>query len=232
MTSDSADTNAPKEILFQGLRGVQGSAVVALLFREAGGDRPLIIGMSPHDAWKIMGILEEKSLREHSPDAPPEALSFALFVGQLLRTVGASVDHVLITGYDNHMWKSTVVLRAPSGEQDLVCRASDGVALALAMDAKTYATEAALDFAPPGAGPGPMGPPGPFGPPLGGNPFGSPGGPGPNPFGPFPPPGPQGGGLPGPFGPGGPLGPPRPPGGGLPGPFGPGMPPPRDRPLN
>ena len=102
--------------------------MVLLVFREAGGDRPLVIGMGPHDAWKIMGILEEKALRARSPDAPPEALSFALFVHQLLRTVGTSVEQVLVTGYDNHMWKSTVTLQTPAGRQELVCRASDGVA--------------------------------------------------------------------------------------------------------
>ena len=211
----------PKEITFQGLRAVPNSPIVAMFFREEGGDRPVIIGMGPHDAWKIIGILEEKTVRARTPDAPPQPLSFFLFIQQLLKTVDATIDLVLVTGYDNNMWKSTLVMKTPQGEKQLVCRASDGIAIAMAVDAKTYATEEALDFikmeGPPPT-PGPFGPPSPFGPPgPGGNPF-SGGGPGP-----FGPPGlggnPFSGGGPGPFGPSGPRS--------SPGPFGPFGPPPR-----
>lgn len=218
-----------KEIAFQGLRGVQGSPVIALLFRESGGDRAVVIGMGPHDAWKIMGILEERALRARTGEEYHPALSFFTFLQEFMKTMDAHVEKLVITGFEDGMWKGLLTVKGPAGERELVCRASDGVALALGAQAKVYATEKALDFVPPPQPqPGPFGPPGgpgfgpggpgfgpggpggpdPFGPP-GGGPFGPPGG---GPFGP-------GGGGPGPFGPpgGGSFGPPRGPGN----PFGP-----------
>ena len=191
----------PKEVAFQGLRGVQGSQLIALLFMEVDGDRPFIFGVGPPDAWKIMSALDEESLRSRSGDSFDPALSFFFFIQHLMKSMDVRLERVVITGFDGGMWKSTVYLKTAQGPRELVCRASDGVAMALGSAAKIYVTEEAISFiptAPPSPQPG-MGPQGPFGPTPG------PGGPGP-----FAPPGP--GGMPGggPFGPSGPRIPPSP----------------------
>ncbi len=122
--------------------------MVAILFREMDGARTVAIGMGPNDAWKIMGMLEEKSLRQRAGEQFEPALSFFFFLQQLMKKVEASIDQVVITGYENGMWKATLSLAGSHGSQEIVCRASDGVALGLATEANIFATEEALEYEP------------------------------------------------------------------------------------
>ena len=137
-----------KEVAFEGLRGVQGSPIIALQFREMDGPRTVAIGMGPNDAWKIMGVLEEKSLRQKAGEQFDPALSFFLFLGQFMQSVESKIDRLVITGYDGNMWKATLSVDGPQGPREIVCRASDGVALAMAAEAKVYATDEALSHQP------------------------------------------------------------------------------------
>ena len=199
-------SSEPKEVTFQGLRGVQGSQLIALLFMELDGDRPFIFGVGPPDAWKIMSVLDEESLRARSGEAFDPALSFFFFIQQLMKGMDVRLDRVVITGFDGGMWKSTAYFKTSQGPREVACRASDGVAMALAAEAKIFVTEEAISFipaSPPSPQPG-IGPQDPFGPGPGqtglGDPFGGPG-----PFGP------SGGGMfGGPTGPSGPRMPPSP----------------------
>ena len=122
--------------------------MVVLLFHEMDGPRTIAIGMGPNDAWKIMGVLEERSLRERTGEHFDPALSFFFFLGHFMRSVDAKIEHVVITGYENSMWKSTISLVGPRGRREITCRASDGVALAMAAEAKIYATDEALNVQP------------------------------------------------------------------------------------
>ena len=57
-----------------------------------------------------------------------------------MNKVGARIERVVITGYDGAMWKAKVSLKALDEERALVCRASDGIAVGMAANAKLLAS--------------------------------------------------------------------------------------------
>ena len=122
--------------------------MMGIVYREMDGSRLVAIGIGPNDAWKIMGVLQEKQIRENMGANYDAALSFYYFIGELMKALHAKLDRLLITGYDGAMWKSTMCLTTLEGPKELVCRASDGAAIALAAECPVYATDEALNMQP------------------------------------------------------------------------------------
>ena len=137
-----------KEVVFQGLHRAEDSSMLGIVYREIDGPRLVAIGIGPNDAWKIMGVVQEKQIRQNMGANYDTALSFYYFIGELMKALQAKLDRLLITGYDGAMWKSTMYLTTPEGAKELVCRASDGAAIAFAAECPVFATNEALNMQP------------------------------------------------------------------------------------
>lgn len=108
-----------------------------LILREHGGQQRLLpIMIGPAEASSIHYALEGVT--------SPRPMTHDLFV-DVLATLGATLDHVVVTEIREHTYYATLHLQTPTGMRQVSSRPSDAMALAARTGSPIFATEALLD---------------------------------------------------------------------------------------
>ena len=109
-----------------------------VMLREEDGDRgrvlPILIGI--HEGSAIHTAMEGIT--------PPRPLTHDL-LAIMMRTLGATLDKVIITDVREHTFYAELHLVTAGGTHVVSCRPSDAIALAVRVDAPIFASEALLD---------------------------------------------------------------------------------------
>ena len=116
------------------IRETQDMHVVEL--REEGGERvfPIVIGL--HEAAAI-----ERRLMGQQPPRPQTHELLA----NVIHTLGASVEHVLINDLREHTFFACLMLRKDGEQVEVDSRPSDAIALGVATDVPIYVEEHVLE---------------------------------------------------------------------------------------
>lgn len=108
-----------------------------VLLQETVGDQrllPILIGGAEASAihYALEGV------------QPPRPLTHDLFV-TVLQTLGAQLDHVLVTEVRDHTYYAELHLTTPAGPKVVSSRPSDAIALAVRCGAPLFAADDLLD---------------------------------------------------------------------------------------
>lgn len=109
-----------------------------LILREKNKDRYLPIWIGPTEADAIA-----MKLKGESPPRPQtHDLAFAA-----INALSGSIDSVVIHRLENDTFYARMIIKAKEGRQELDCRPSDGMAMAVRAGAPILVTEEVLDRA-------------------------------------------------------------------------------------
>ncbi|MBA2422571.1 MAG: bifunctional nuclease family protein [Chitinophagales bacterium] len=110
----------------------------AIILKEIGGERKLILNVSLYEAESILVIMED--IRLERP------LMHDLFV-DLLNLLRSRVEEVTLDDFNRGIFHSSLVVRAQEEEFRLTARSCDAVALAIRFSSPIYAYESVLEKA-------------------------------------------------------------------------------------
>lgn len=127
-----------KEVVLAFVGVVPGSGERLMGLREADGTRTLVMGIGPAEAASIaIGAGRVKTERPLTHD----------LVGDLFNRFEVDVRRVVIHDLRDHAFIAVLDLDTPQGVQEIDCRPSDGVALAVRSKAPIFAAEGVLERA-------------------------------------------------------------------------------------
>ena len=109
-----------------------------VILRENDSDRYLPIWIGPAEADAIAVKLQDLSV--------PRPLTHDL-LQEVIDKLGGSIKHILVNDLQNDTFFATITIEVNGGSEDIDCRPSDAVALAVRAKVPIYANEAVLDKA-------------------------------------------------------------------------------------
>ena len=109
-----------------------------VILKEKNSDRYLPIWIGPAEADAIAGKLQDLSV--------PRPLTHDL-LRTVIDTLGASVKHILVNDLQNDTFFAKISLQTNGTSQEIDCRPSDAVALAVRAQVPIFVEEAVLDKA-------------------------------------------------------------------------------------
>ena len=109
-----------------------------VILRENDSDRYLPIWIGPAEADAIAVKLQDLSV--------PRPLTHDL-LREIIDKLGGSIKHILVNDLQNDTFFATITIEVNGGSEDIDCRPSDAVALAVRAKVPIYANEAVLDKA-------------------------------------------------------------------------------------
>jgi bifunctional DNase/RNase len=109
-----------------------------VILKEVDADRYLPIWIGPAEADAIAVKLQDLSV--------PRPLTHDL-LRTVIDTLGASVQHILVSDLQNDTFYAKIAIQTNGATQDIDCRPSDAVALAVRAQVPIYVDESVLDKA-------------------------------------------------------------------------------------
>lgn len=109
-----------------------------MVLREVDGNRLIVISIGLSEATAIAVAVEGVSA--------PRPMTHDLLVG-LIRRLQAELTRVVIHDLRNETFIGQIDLRTEKGVQEIDCRPSDAIALAVRLQAPIYVTEGVLEAA-------------------------------------------------------------------------------------
>ena len=109
-----------------------------VILREDGSDRYLPIWIGPAEADAIAVKLQDLSV--------PRPLTHDL-LREVIDKLGGSIKHILVNDLQNDTFFATITIEVNGHSEDIDCRPSDAVALAVRAKVPIYANESVLDKA-------------------------------------------------------------------------------------
>ncbi len=109
-----------------------------VILRENDSDRYLPIWIGPAEADAIAVKLQDLSV--------PRPLTHDL-LREVIDKLGGSIKHILVNDLQNDTFYATITIDVNGAEEDIDCRPSDAVALAVRAQVPIYANESVLDKA-------------------------------------------------------------------------------------
>ncbi|CAI8052015.1 Uncharacterized protein Rv1829 [Geodia barretti] len=109
-----------------------------VILRENDSDRYLPIWIGPAEADAIAVKLQDLSV--------PRPLTHDL-LREVIDKLGGSIKHILVNDLQNDTFFATITIEVNGNSEDIDCRPSDAVALAVRAKVPIYANEAVLDKA-------------------------------------------------------------------------------------
>ena len=109
-----------------------------VILRENGSDRYLPIWIGPAEADAIAVKLQDLNV--------PRPLTHDL-LREVIDKLGGSIKHILVNDLQNDTFFATITIEVNGGQEDIDCRPSDAVALAVRAKVPIFANEAVLDKA-------------------------------------------------------------------------------------
>lgn len=118
---------------------------------EMPANTPVVVLREQAERPRVLPILignwEAKAIHDAIERVtPPRPLTHDLAV-TMVQTLGATLDHVVLTEVRNHTYFAELHLRSAVGDTVVDCRPSDAIALAVRTEAPIYALEGLLDMA-------------------------------------------------------------------------------------
>lgn len=127
-----------KEVLLTFVGVVPSSGERLMGLREANGKRTLVMGIGPAEAASIaIGAGKIKTERPLTHD----------LLADIFKRFDVNVRRVVIHDLKDQAFIAVLDLETPQGIQEIDCRPSDGVALAVRAKAPIYAAEGVLERA-------------------------------------------------------------------------------------
>ncbi len=109
-----------------------------VILRENDSDRYLPIWIGPAEADAIAVKLQELSV--------PRPLTHDL-LREVIDKLGGSIQHILVSDLQNDTFYATITIEVNGAQEDIDCRPSDAVALAVRAQVPIFANESVLDKA-------------------------------------------------------------------------------------
>ena len=109
-----------------------------VILKEKDADRYLPIWIGPAEADAIAVKLQDLSV--------PRPLTHDL-LRSVIDTLGGSVEHILVNDLQNDTFYAKIFIRSNGSAQEIDCRPSDAVALAVRAQVPIYVAESVLDKA-------------------------------------------------------------------------------------
>lgn len=119
------------ELKVEGVAVDHNNAPVVIL-RDRAGDRTVEIWIGPAEAWAISMELEQRR--------PPRPMTHDL-IRSILRELTVEVERLVITEVRESTYFASLTLRSNGDEKEIDCRPSDGIAIALRMNAPIFINE-------------------------------------------------------------------------------------------
>lgn len=118
---------------------------------EMPANTPVVVLREQAERPRVLPILignwEAKAIHDAIEKVePPRPLTHDLAV-TVIASLGASLDHVVLTEVREHTYFAELHLRSTTGDIVVDCRPSDALALAARTDSPIYALESLLDVA-------------------------------------------------------------------------------------
>lgn len=109
-----------------------------VILRENGSDRYLPIWIGPAEADAIAVKLQDLSV--------PRPLTHDL-LREVIDKLGGNIRHILVSDLQNDTFFATIAIEINGAQEDIDCRPSDAVALAVRAQVPIFANESVLDKA-------------------------------------------------------------------------------------
>ena len=109
-----------------------------VILKENDSDRYLPIWIGPAEADAIAVKLQDLSV--------PRPLTHDL-LREVIDKMGGSIRHILVNDLQNDTFYATITIEVNGAQEDIDCRPSDAVALAVRAQVPIFASEAVLDKA-------------------------------------------------------------------------------------
>ena len=119
------------ELKVEGVAVDHNNAPVVIL-KDTAGDRVVEIWIGPAEAVAISMELEQRH--------PPRPMTHDL-IRNIFRDLTISVERLVITEVRENTYFGLLVLKVDGNEKDVDCRPSDGIAIALRMNAPIFMPE-------------------------------------------------------------------------------------------